>query len=129
MAFTARKKTSPVFSIPSYLPTKKSKMNDKVDQLIRETIKEKVFKTLDINRKVYIRLIEYFSTYTLCEASGEKIIASFRMRIRSKSGSDFKVVPAKEIELLGVNIVEFEDYLYENGAVQIKPKNNILLSI
>ena len=57
MAFTIRKK-SPVFSIPSYLPKKKSKVNDKVDKLIQETIQEKIFNLLNINRRVYIKLIE-----------------------------------------------------------------------
>ena len=128
MALTMKRKSSPVFSIPSYLP-KKSKMNDKVEKLIQETIKEKVYQLLNINRIVYIRLIEYFSTYTLCEKSGEKTIASFRMRVKNKSDRQFKTITAKEIQMSGVNITEFQDYLFSNGAREIKAKSNILLEI
>jgi hypothetical protein len=99
MALSIRKKNSSIFSVPSYLPAKKSKINDKIDKLIQETIQEKIFNLLNINRKTYIKLIEYFVTYTLCPVSNQKIVATFNLRIKSKSDNFYKKITAQEIKL------------------------------
>jgi hypothetical protein len=128
MAYTIRKK-APIFSIPSYLPSKKKKMNDKVNILIQEAIQEKIFNLLNINRKIYIRSIEYFISYTLDSSTQEKKIASFNLRIKNKIDKYFKSISGKEIELSGIAIIEFSDYLKDNGVKKIKKMNCILNKI
>jgi hypothetical protein len=95
--------------------TSKTKEN-KIKAIIEETILDKLFYTLNINKKIYIRLIEYFSTYTICHDSGDKIIASFNLRIKSNIDKRFKKIPGKEIELSGIALKEFEDFLELNGG-------------
>jgi|TARA_R110001583_G_scaffold188626_1_gene350935 hypothetical protein len=129
MALSVRKKNSPIFSIPSYLPAKKSKINDKVDKLIQETIQEKIFNLLNINRKTYIKLVEYFSTYTLCKISKEKTVASFNLRIKSKYNNYFKKITAQEIKFSGVTVLEFDDFLKQYNASYIKDINSALSKI
>ena len=128
MAFTIRKK-SPVFSIPSYLPKKKSKVNDKVDKLIQETIQEKIFNLLNINRRVYIKLIEYFEIFTTCPNTKEKTVASFNLRIKSKSDRSFKKISAQEIKLSGVSVSEFRLFLEKYNAKYIEDIKEILIKI
>tara|TARA_R110001583_G_scaffold161605_1_gene313745 strand:+ start:454 stop:840 length:387 start_codon:yes stop_codon:yes gene_type:complete len=128
MAFTIRKK-SPIFSVPSYLPAKKKKTNNTVDELIKSVIQEKIFNLLNINRRASIKLIEYFISYTFCSVSREKSVASFNLRIRNRVDKRFKTILAQEIELSGVTALEFDNYLKYYNSKEIKEIEDILAKI
>jgi hypothetical protein len=127
MAFTVRNKSSSiVFNTPSYLPTKKQSISDKVDKLIQETIQEKIFNLLNIDRRIHIKSIEYFTAYKACTMSNKKVIASFSLRLKGKADKKFKVIYANEIEISGITPVEFHDFLNKNNTKKIKDNKLIL---
>lgn len=95
-----------------------------VADLIETTIKDKIFNTLGIKRKSQIRMIDYFLTFSLCEVSNEKVVAS--IFARTGSGCNFKSIDVREIEISGVTIVEFLDYLDEHGAHPIENSKQYL---
>jgi len=82
MALTVRKKSSYVFSPPSYISG--GKMESKIDKIINETIKEKIFNLLDINRTIYIKKVEYFPIFTTSKETGEKSVKSIMMRVKNR---------------------------------------------
>ena len=59
MALTVKKKSSYIFSPPTYIK-KSGHLESKVEKIINDTIKEKIFNLLNIDRTIYIKLIEYF---------------------------------------------------------------------
>lgn len=124
MAIIFKKKSSPIFSPPSYI--KGSSIESKVDEIIKQTIQDKIFNVLGINKKVYIRLVEYFNTYTISSESGNKTVSSFRMRIKNNIYKEFHEVSSREIEISGINITEFDNYLLEYGAKKIEDVHKIL---
>lgn len=111
-----KKASSSIFSPPSYI--KGGKLKSKVEKLIDETIKEKLFNLLDINRKMYFRKVEYFPIFTIKKASGEKILKSVMMRVKNRQFK-FRELLAKEIELSGITILEFNNFLEDNGALEV----------
>ena len=115
MALIVRKKSGIVFSPPSYI-SGNSKKENKIEKIIEETIIEKIFNTLDISRKIYFKLIEYYVTYTLADNSGEKIISSFNLRLKKKADKKFTIIPANEIQFCGITLIEFENFLIDNNA-------------
>ena len=117
MALSVRKKSSYIFSPPSYI--KKSGLENKVDKIINDTIEEKLFNRLNINKRIYVKLIEYFETYTLNKFSNEKEISSFMLKIKTKPFG-YSKISAREIELSGINLSEFTNFLEVNGAKRIK---------
>ena len=98
-----------------------------VEEMINDVIKEKLYNTLKINRMIYFRLIDYFLVYTTNPFSDEKMITSIQMRIRNKDLEKFESIQIREIELSGVNIVEFVNYLNINGAKEITNNTSLLL--
>jgi hypothetical protein len=122
-----KKSSSTIFSPPSYI--KGGKLESKVDKIINQVIEEKIFNTLNIEKKVYIKLVEYFNIYTTNNTSEEKSIYSFRMRIKNNIYKEFHEISAKEIEISGVTTKEFENFLILNGAKKVKIVNKILEEI
>lgn len=117
-----KKSSSGVFSPPNY---NKSSLESKVEKLINDTIKEKLFNLLDVNRIVYFKLIEYFLVFTINHDDKEKILSSVMMRIKNKQFK-FREIKAKEIQLSGINMTEFYTYLENSGAKEILNVNNLL---
>jgi hypothetical protein len=122
MALTMKKKHSYVFNPPNY---NKSSLESKVEKLINDTIKEKLFNLLDVNRIVYFKLIEYFVVFTINPDDEEKILSSVMMRIKNKQFK-FREIKAKEIQLSGINMTEFYTYLENSGAKEILNVSNLL---
>ena len=117
MALTVKNKNSYIFSPPSYIK-KGSKIESKIEKIINETIKEKIFTLLDINRVIYIKRIEYFPIYTTDRTTFRKTLKSIMMRVKNRQFK-FREILAKEIELSGINITEFNDFLSNYGAKEV----------
>ena len=100
-----------------------------VENMIDDVIKEKLYNALKINRMIYFKLIEYFRIYTTSPFANEKMIISVQLRIRNRQPENFVVIPIREIELSGVNIVEFINYLNINGATEITNAGKLLEQI
>ena len=116
MSIIFKKKSSTIFSPPSYI--KGGKLESKVDKIINDTIREKIFNHLDISRTIYIKKIEYFPIFTTEKESGEKTLKSIMLRVKGRQFK-FREILAKEIELSGVNVVEFNNFLEEYGAKEV----------
>jgi hypothetical protein len=93
--------------------------NTFVEDMINSVIKEKLYSILNINRMIYFKLIEYFPSYAISPFSDEKMIVSVYLRIRNRPTEKFSHIEMREIELSGINIVEFINYLNINGATEI----------
>ena len=119
MALTAKKKSSYIFSPPSYIKNSgKRKIESKVEKIINDTIKEKLFHLLDINRVIYMKKVEYFPIFTTCKIKGEKSLKSIMLRVINRQ-IKFRKIEAKEIELSGINIIEFNNFLEQHGAKEV----------
>ena len=117
MALTVKKKSSYIFSPPSYIK-KTGAIESTVEKIINDTIKEKIFNLLDINRVIYIRKVEYFTIFTTSKERSLKTIKSIMMRVKNKHNK-FRELSTKEIELSGINVKEFKDFLVKHGAKKI----------
>ena len=93
-------------------------MESKIDKIINETIKEKIFNLLDINRTIYIRKVEYFPIFTTNKETGEKSVKSIMMRVKNRQFK-FREIQSKEIQLSGINMLEFNSFLENNGAKEV----------
>ena len=116
MSIIFKKKSSTIFSPPSYI--KGGKLESKVEKIINDTIKEKIFNLLDINRTIYIKKVEYFPIFTIEKSSGEKIVKSIMMRVKNRQFK-FREILVKEIELSGINVIEFNSFLENYGAREV----------
>ena len=116
MSIIFKKKSSIIFSPPSYI--KGGKLESKVEKIINETIKEKIFNLLDINKTIFLKKVEYFPIFTIEKETGEKILKSLMLRVKNRQ-IRFREMSAKEIELSGINVIEFNQFLEDNGAIEI----------
>ncbi len=103
--------------------------NSIIEDLVNESIKSKLFNLLNIDRMIYFRLIEYFLVYGITKDSKEKTIASIYIRLKNRKYESYLKVSVKEIESMGVNLIEFIDYLILNGASEIKNNYKLLEAI
>ena len=117
MALTVKKKSSYIFSPPSYIK-KGGSLESKVEKIINDTIKEKIFNLLDINRTIYIKMIEYFPIFTIDKDTNEKSVKSIMMRVKNRHFK-FRKISAKEIVLSGINMLEFNSFLENHGATEV----------
>ena len=117
MSLTVRKKSSYVFSPPSYIK-KGGALESKVEKIINDTIKEKIFNLLDINRAIYIKLIEYFPIFTIDKDTNEKSVKIIMMRVKNRQFK-FRGITSKEIALSGINMLEFNSFLERHGATEV----------
>jgi len=119
MALTVKKKASYIFSPPSYIKNGNGgKMEGKIEKIINDTIKEKIFSLLDINRIIYIKKVEYFPIFTIDKKENEKVLKSVMMRVKNRQ-TKFSQITAKEIELSGITILEFNAFLENYGANEV----------
>ena len=116
MALTVKKKSSYIFSPPSYI--KNGKLESKVEKIINDTIKEKIFNLLDIDIAIYIKRVEYFPIFTTQNNTSDKVLKSIMMRVKNRQ-IKFREILAKEIELSGVDIIEFNTFLENYGATEV----------
>ena len=123
MSIIFKKKSKSIFANNSQ--KKGSVLKNKVDKIINETIEYKIFDLLNINKKVYVKLVEYFPIYTFQKETSEKTVFSYMLRLKSSIDPRFNKISAKEIELSGISMIEFENYLIDNGAFIIKNKVKI----
>jgi len=117
MALTVKKKSAYVFSPPSYIKTGGA-LESKVEKIINDTIKEKIFNLLDINRTIYIKKVEYFPIFSTDKVSGEKSVKSIMMRVKGRQFK-FREILSKEIEFSGINMLEFNSFLENYGAKEV----------
>ena len=117
MSLSVRKKSSYIFSPPSYIK-KGSNLESKVEKIINDTIKEKIFNLLDINRIIYIKRIEYFPIFTIDRREKQKVLKSLMMRVKNRQ-SKFKEISSREIEMSGVTCIEFNSFLETHGAKEV----------
>lgn len=115
MSLVFKKKSSTIFSPPSYI---KGGLESKVEKIINDTIKEKIFNLLDINRTIYIKMIEYFPIFTSEKETGEKSVKSIMMRVKNRQFK-FRKITAREIEISGINLLEFNAFLEKHGAIEV----------
>jgi len=92
--------------------------------MIEKSVKSMVANKLMLRRDNFVKWVEYFPTYTICDATGEKTLASLLMRVRTHK--KFEKLTAKEMELSGASIVEFLDCLQDFGAIEIDTPENML---
>ena len=71
-----------------------------------------------MRRLVHMKLIEYFPVYTIKKATKEKTLLSLMLRMKSKHVK-FREISAREIELSGINVTEFNDFLERHGAHEV----------
>ena len=117
MALTIRKKSSYVFSPPSYIKNGGA-LESKVEKIINDAIKEKIFNLLDINRTIYIKMIEYFPIFSIDNVTKEKSVKSIMMRVKNRQ-IKFREIQAREIEFSGINMIEFNTFLENYGAKEV----------
>jgi hypothetical protein len=117
MALTVKKKASYIFSPPSYIKNG-VKMESKIEKIINDTIKEKIFSLLDINRTVYIKMVEYFPIFTIDKEEKEKVLKLIMMRVKNRQ-TKFRQISAREIELSGISVIEFNSFLESYGAKEV----------
>ena len=117
MALTIKKKSSYIFSPPSYIKNG-SPLESKVEKIINDTIKEKIFNLLDINRTIYIKKVEYFPIFSFDKVTSEKSVKSIMMRVKNRQFK-FREILAKEIEFSGINMMEFNSFLETYGAKEV----------
>jgi hypothetical protein len=117
MALTVKKKSSYIFSPPSYIK-KGGKIESKVEKIINDTIKEKLFNLLDISRLIYIKKVEYFPIFTTEKNSNDKKLKSVMMRVKGRQ-IKFRELSSREIELSGVTILEINSFLENHGATEV----------
>ena len=123
-----KSKTAGIFSPPSYIKGSATS-ESKIDKIINEAIEEKIFSTLNIRNKAYVRLVEYFTTFTTCPLTNDKIVASYMLRVKTDIDKGYKNITAREIEISGINLVEFDNYLNIYGAKKSTDINKILETI
>ena len=117
MALTVRKKSSYIFSSPSYIK-KGGALESKVEKIINDTIKEKIFSLLNINRTIYIKMIEYFPIFSFDKETNEKSVKLIMMRVKNRHHK-FREIKAKEIRLSGISMLEFNSFLESYGAKEV----------
>ena len=115
MALIVKKKSTPIFTSHSY---NKSKLESKVDKIINDTIKEKIFNLLEINRVIYLRKVEYFPIFTIDTSDKEKVLKTIMMRVKNKH-MKFREMSLKEIQISGISFLEFNNFLIDNGAKEV----------
>ena len=116
MSIIFKKKSSTIFSPPSYI--KGGKIESKVEKIINDTIKSQIYNLLDINRAIYIKKVEYFPIFTTEKETREKTVKYLMMRVKGRQ-IKFRKIEAKEIELSGVTIIEFNSFLENYGAQEV----------
>jgi hypothetical protein len=127
MALTMKKKSSYVFSPPSYIKNSTG-LESKVTKIINDTIKEKLFNLLDINRSIYFKKLEYFPIFTIEKSTGEKSLKSVMMRIKGRHFK-FREILSKEIELSGISVIEFNSFLEDHGATEVFNSGQQLINL
>ena len=117
MALTVKKKSSYIFSPPSYIKNGGA-LESKVEKIINETIKEKIFNLLDISRTIYVKKVDYFPIFTIEKDTGDKHVKSIMMRVKNRH-IRFREIESKEIEISGINLIEFNAFLENHGATEV----------
>ena len=91
--------------------------DDKIAKMIEGQIKALLRDKSFAPRTIFIRRMEYFPVFGACEYSGEKTITKFYCK--SSLVKEFKPITASEIEIAGVTIIEFIDYIVRHGAREV----------
>lgn len=86
----------------------------KMKEMIESQIKNILNSYFGIERSIFLRKTQYFLVFSTCKFSEEKSISS--VFIKGPSHKDYEKISADEIEIAGVTIVEFLDFMNEKGA-------------
>lgn len=98
--------------------------NFNLKSIIKDTIKSTLMNRLSLTKRIMLKRIVYFPTYTTCDITREKSISSIYLKVKGRSS--YEKMPIKEIEMTGATIIEFIDYLNENGAFEVTNIKEIL---
>ena len=93
-------------------------VDDKIKKMIEGQIKAILSEKSFAPRSIFIRRMQYFPVYGMCEYSGEKTITKFYCK--SSLVKQFEPIKASEIEIAGVTIVEFVEYINQHGAQEVE---------
>ena len=95
-----------------------------LEKIIKDTIKSTLMNRLSLSKRVMLRRIMYFPSYTTCDVTNEKSISSIYLKV--KGNTCYEKMSIREIELTGASIIEFIDYLNEYGAIEITDCKKLL---
>jgi hypothetical protein len=96
----------------------------KMKEMIESQIKSILSNFAGINRSAFIRKVQYFLVFGNCDLSGEKTIS--KVFLKPGSRKDYSEIKANEIEVAGVTIVEFLDFINYHGAKEVQNSTKIL---
>ena len=94
------------------------------ENIVTDQIKLMLRESLNIKGRTDVRRLEYFVVYQMDAETMEKQIS--KIHIRHKITKQFVVMTASEIEMTGVMLLEFFDYVNTNGASEIQDQGKIL---
>ena len=88
----------------------------KIKEMIESQIKNILNAYFGIERSVYLRKSNYFLVFGECKFSSEKSVQSVHLKNPKKPS--YEKITADEIEVAGVTIVEFLDFINMHGATE-----------
>jgi len=124
MALTIRKRTKSGLIVPkSYSGVlgnyPSNEHDDHLEAIVNETIKSILHEKLGVSATAHIKRMLYFPVYGYFKKSSDKTINSMYLKIQTKN-IKFVKIPTEEIEIAGVTLVEFLDYINTRGATEIQ---------
>ena len=123
LAYQVRRKMSIILRKQS--PVNSSSHSEKkMKEMIETQIKSILKNFAGINRSAFIRKVQYFLVFGNCNLSGEKAIS--KVFLKSDLKKDYSQIKIAEIEVSGVTIVEFLDFISQHGAKEVQNPSKIL---
>ena len=104
-----------------------STSDKKIKEMIESQIKSILNSYFGIKRSVYLRKSEYFLVFGECKFSSEKSVQSIHLKNPTKSS--YEKITTDEIEVSGVTIVEFLDFINMHGATETAGPFKLLESV
>jgi hypothetical protein len=98
--------------------------NFNLKKLVNDCISSTILNKLQLRSTGMIKWVQYFTTFKLCDHTGEKTLSSVYMKM--KFHQQFVNLTADEIEITGASINEFILYLEEKGAKEVANAQELL---
>ena len=99
----------------------------KIKEMIEMQIKNILSAYFGIERSIYLRKSKYFLVFGVCKFTSEKSVLS--VHLKSPTRSNYEKITADEIEISGVTIVEFLDFINKHGAAETNSPFKLLESV
>jgi len=104
--------------------TSASASEKKMKEMIESQIKSILSNFAGISRSAFIGKAQYFLVFGNCTLSGEKAISKIFLKLTSRK--DYNQIKTDEIEIAGVTIVEFLDFINQHGAKEVQNSSKVL---